>query len=122
MISESLVKLSPRRQTRLVRGFWNEIRARTAQGVSLSRIASDLGIDRKTARKHRDAESDPETVPIVRHRPSRFAEHEAYIREQLGEGVRISQIARELERRAKQRIPYSSLWEYARSLTAPTTD
>jgi len=96
--------------------LWLEIKTRTAQGVPLSRIAADLGIDRKTARKHRDAESDPKAVPIVRHRASRFAEHEAYIREQLAAGVRISQIARELERRSDQRIAYSTLWEYVRKL------
>jgi len=96
--------------------LWLEIKMRTAQGVSLSRIAADLGIDRKTARKHRDAESDPKAVPIVRHRASRFAAYEAYIREQIGAGVRVSQIARELERRSNQRIAYSSLWEYVRKL------
>jgi hypothetical protein len=101
-----------------MRGFWLDVKMRTAQGVPLSRIA-DLGIDRKTARKLRDAESDPETVSIVRRRASRFAEHEAYVREQLREGVPISQIARELARTSHTHIPYTSFWEYASKLAAP---
>jgi hypothetical protein len=99
-------------------GIWMDIRLRTAQGVPLSRIAADLGIDRKTARKHRDAESDPEAVSIVRRRASRFAVHEAYITKQLKDGVRISQIARELACRSKTHIPYTSFWDYASRLAA----
>jgi hypothetical protein len=103
-------------KSRIARGFWIDIKARTAQGVPLSRIAADLGIDRKTARRLRDAEFDPETISIVRHRTSRFAEHETYVREQLKEGVPISQIARRLARTSQTRIPYTSFWEYARKL------
>lgn len=120
MIPESSATKSPSvpAKRRMKREVWIEVRVRTAQGVPLSRIAADLGIDRKTARKHRDAELDPETVPIVRNRASRFAAHEEYVRERLGKGVRISQIARELERATDVRIPYTSFWEYARRLLA----
>ena len=95
-----------------------DIKTRTAQGVPLSRIAADLGIDRKTARKLRDAESDPSVVSTARPRASRFAEHESYVRDQLKAGVPIAQIAREIERRSQKKIPYTSFWEYASKLVA----
>jgi hypothetical protein len=86
--------------------------------VPLSRIAADLGIDRKTARKLRDAESDPSIVSTTRPRASRFAEHESFIRVQLRAGVPIAQIARDIELRSLKKIPYTSFWEYASKLAA----
>ena len=72
-----------------------EIKVKTAQGVPLSRIAALYGIDRKTARKLRDATADPSGA-ITRTRESRFAEHREYVRERLNAGVPIAQIARDL--------------------------
>ena len=101
-------------------GIWMDMKVRTAQGVPLSRVAADLGIDRKTARKHRDAESDLETISIFRRRTSRFAEHEVYVWKQLKDGVRISQIARELALKSNKHIPRTSFWEYASRLAGPS--
>ncbi|GAC1420871.1 MAG: IS21-like element ISMac9 family transposase [Candidatus Velthaea sp.] len=89
-----------------------DIKVKTAQGVPLSRIAADLGIDRKTARKLRDAEADP-SAAIVRARTSRFAEHTAYVQGRLQAGVPIAQVARDLTRLTGSRIPYTSFWEFA---------
>jgi len=94
-----------------------EIKIRTAQGEPLSRIAAELGIDRKTASKLRDAEADP-NVKIVRKRASRFVEHTAFARERIGAGVPVAQIARDLARRCGMAIPYTSFWEFAVRLGA----
>lgn len=92
-----------------------DIKIRTAQGVPLSRVAADLGIDRKTARKLRDADADP-SAAIVRTRTSRFVEHTAYVRDRLQAGVPIAQIARDVARRSREAIPYTSFWEFASKL------
>ena len=92
-----------------------DIKLRTAQGVPLSRIAADLRIDRKTARKLRDAKSDP-SGDIVRPRSSRFSVHKAYVRDRLRAGVPIAQIARDLARQSGEAIPYTSFWEYANKI------
>jgi len=92
-----------------------DIKIRTAQGVPLSRVAADLGIDRKTARKLRDAQADPSST-IVRTRMSRFVEHAAYVQGRLQAGVPIAQIARDLARRSGKPIPYTSFWEFASKL------
>ena len=89
-----------------------EIKVKTAQGIPLSRIAVECGIDRKTARKLRDATSDP-TGPIIRTRRSRFTEHTDYVRERLKAGVPIAQIVRDLRRAVGEPIPYTSFWEFA---------
>lgn len=94
-----------------------EIKIRTAQGEPLSQIAAELGIDRKTARKLRDAEADP-NVKIVRKRASRFVEHTAYVQERIGAGVPVAQIARDLARRCGMPVPYTSFWEFAAKLGA----
>jgi transposase len=88
-----------------------DIKIRTAQGVPLSRVAADLGIDRKTARKLRDAQADPSST-IVRTRMSRFVEHAAYVQGRLQADVPIAQIARDLARRSGKPIPYTSFWEF----------
>ena len=93
-----------------------EIKIKTAQGVPLSRIAAECGIDRKTARKLRDAESDP-SGRIERRRPSRLDQHGAFIAERLRVGVPIAQIARDLAR-ANIAVPYNTLWEFAVKLRA----
>jgi transposase len=92
-----------------------DIKIRTAQGVPLSRIAADLGIDRKTARKLRDADADP-SGKIVRPRSSRFSKHESYVRDRLAAGVPIAQIARDLARQSGKEIPYTSFWEFANKI------
>ena len=71
------------------------IKAMAAQGIPLSRIAAEFGIDRKTARRLRDADADPNRV-LTRNRASRLAPYEKYIGERLGAGVPIAQIAREI--------------------------
>jgi transposase len=101
----------------IVRGLWLEIKIRTAQGEPLSKIAAELGIDRKTARKLRDSDVDP-NVAIVRTRASRFAHHSKYVRERLTFGVPIAQIARDVARRSGETIPYTSFWEFASKLIA----
>lgn len=92
-----------------------EIKIKTAQGVPLSRVAAELGIDRKTARKLRDATADPDAA-IVRTRISRFAEHVGYVETRLEAGVPIAQIARDLARLTGNAIPYTSFWEFASKL------
>ena len=94
-----------------------EIKVKTAQGIPLSRIAVECGIDRKTARKLRDATSDP-SGPITRIRESRFTEHTDYVRERLKAGVPIAQIVRDLRRAVGEPIPYTSFWEFAIKLRA----
>ena len=94
-----------------------EIKVKTAQGKPLSRIAVECGIDRKTARKLRDAPSDP-SGPIVRNRQSRFVKHTDYVRDRLRAGVPIAQIVRDLRRTIGEPIPYTSFWEFAIKLQA----
>lgn len=91
-----------------------DIKAMVAQGIPLSRIAADLGIDRKTARRLRDADTDPNRV-LTRNRASRLAPYEEYIRERLTAGVPIAQIARDLSKQLGP-IPRSTLWDFARPL------
>lgn len=98
-----------------------EIKVKTAQGLPLSRIAVECGIDRKTARKLRDAPSDP-SGPITRARASRFVEHTEYVRERLKAGVPIAQIARDLTRAVGKPIPYTSFWEFAIKLQAKSDE
>jgi len=94
-----------------------EIKIRTAQGEPLSQVAADLGIDRKTARKLRDADADPSAV-IIRRRVSRFVEHTDYVRERLAAGVPVAQIARDVARRSGATIAYTSFWEFATKINA----
>ncbi len=98
-----------------------EIKVKTAQGIPLSQIAADCGIDRKTARKLRDAVSDPRD-PITRSRQTRFIEHTEYVRERLSVGVPIAQIARDLVRSVGKPIPYTSFWEFAMKLQTKTKE
>jgi transposase len=105
----------------IVRGLWMEIKIRTTQGIPLSQIAAEYGIDRKTARKLRDAEHDPDG-PITRSRQSRFAKHTEYVRDRLKMGVPIAQIARDLKRSTSEPIPYTSFWEFAIKLQAKTLE
>jgi transposase len=60
----------------------------------LARVARRLGIDRKTARKLRDAPAEPAVT--VRRRRSRIDEHRDYIEHRLAEGVPAAQIGRDL--------------------------
>jgi transposase len=94
-----------------------EIKVKTAQGIPLSRVAAECGIDRKTARKLRDAPKDP-SGPTIRNRQSRFVEHTEYVRERLKAGVPIAQIVRDLTRAVGVPIPYTSFWEFASKLKA----
>jgi transposase len=98
-----------------------EIKIKTAQGIPLSQIAAEYGIDRKTARKLRDAPHDP-SGPITRSRQSRFVEHTEYVRDRLRMGVPIAQIARDLRRSTTKPIPYTSFWEFAIKLQARTLE
>ena len=100
-----------------------EIKVETAQGIPLSRIAVECGIDRKTARKLRDATSDP-NGPITRARQSRFVEYTEYVRERLKAGVPIAQIVRALSSAARIR-PFLTLavtaWIFHSGLLHPGT-
>jgi len=92
------------------------IKVRTAQGVPLAKIAADLGIDRKTARKLRDADVEP-TVTL-RRRSSKLDEYADWVRDRLAAGVPAAQLARDLKRRGVE-IPYPTLRDFARKLRPP---
>jgi transposase len=68
-----------------------EVKARLAQGVSVSAVARELGMDRKTVRKLAAAEA----VPVRRsgpRRPSKLDVFEGYLRERLAVGVTNSRV------------------------------
>lgn len=92
------------------------IKIRTAQGVPLTRIAADLGIDRRTARKLRDAQAEP-TVTL-RRRSSKLDQYADWIRDRLKAGVPAAQLGRDLKRRGVA-IPYPTLRDFARKLRPP---
>lgn len=58
-----------------------QIKIQDAQGVPLTRIAANLGIDRKTARKLRDADVEPAVT--VRRRKSKLVEYADWMRDRL---------------------------------------
>jgi transposase len=93
-----------------------EVQIQTVQGVPLAEIARRLGIDRKTARKLRDAPAEPTVA--VRRRPSRLDELRPYIEQRLAEGVPAAQIGRDLAQAGKP-IPYPTLRDFARALRPP---
>ncbi|MGA9275094.1 MAG: IS21 family transposase, partial [Candidatus Cybelea sp.] len=102
----------------IVRGLWMTIKVRAAQGVPLTKIAADLGIDPKTARKLRDADAEP-TVAL-RRRSSKLDDHATWIRDRLGAGVPAAQLQRDLKRREVD-VPYPTLRDFARKLRPPKT-
>jgi len=81
--------------------------------VPLTRIAEDLGIDRKTARKLRDAQAEPAVT--VRRRKSQLDEYAGWIRERLAAGVPAAQLTRDLKRRGVV-VPYPMVRDFARGL------
>lgn len=93
-----------------------EVQIQTAQGVPLAQVARRLGIDRKTARKLRDAPVEPTVA--VRRRRSRIDEHRSYIEHRLAEGAPAAQIGRDLAQ-AGTLIPYPTLRDFARKLRPP---
>jgi transposase len=93
-----------------------EVQIQTAQGVPLAQVARRLGIDRKTARKLRDAPAEPAVT--VRRRRSRIDEHRDYIEHRLAEGVPAAQIGRDLAQ-AGTPIAYPTLRDFARKLRPP---
>jgi transposase len=95
-----------------------KIKVQAAQGVPLTRIAAENGIDRKTARKLRDAPAEP-TVALRRRR-SKLDEHEQWIAERLGAGVPAAQLARDLARRGIV-VPYPTVRDFARKLRPTKT-
>ncbi len=90
-----------------------QVKIQDAQGVPLTRIAANLGIDRKTARKLRAADAEPAVT--VRRRRSQLAEYTDWMRERLAAGVPAAQLARDLERRGVQ-VPYPTVRDFARGL------
>jgi transposase len=88
-----------------------KIKIQAAQGVPLTRIAAGLGIDRKTARKLRDAPSEP-TVTL-RRRSSKLDDHADWIAERLAAGVPAAQLTRDLARRGIV-VPYPTVRDFAR--------
>ena len=97
----------------IVRGLWMKIKVQAVQGVPLTRIAAGHGIDRKTARKLRDAAAEP-TVSL-RRRPSRLEPYAEWIRERLAAGVPAAQLVRDLARRGVV-VPYPTLRDFAGKL------
>ncbi len=97
----------------IVRGLCMKIKVQAAQGVPLTRIAAEHGIDRKTARKLRDAPAEPAVA--LRRRPSRLDQYADWIGERLGAGVPAAQLTRDLARRGVV-IPYPTLRDFARKL------
>ncbi|GAC1414885.1 MAG: hypothetical protein NVSMB64_25130 [Candidatus Velthaea sp.] len=102
----------------IVRGLWMKIKVQAAQGVPLTRIAKENGIDRKTVRKLRDAPMEP-TVTL-RRRPSNLDEHIDWISARLAAGVPAAQLTRNLTRRGIV-IPYSTVRDFARKLRPSNT-
>lgn len=90
-----------------------QVNIQDAQGVPLTRIATNLSIDRKTARKLRDAGAEPTVT--VRRRKSQLDEYADWIRERLAAGVPAAQLARDLKRRGVA-VPYPTLRDFARKL------
>lgn len=97
----------------IVRGLCMKIKVQAAQGVPLTRISAEHGIDPKTARKLRDAPAEP-TVTLPR-RSSRLDAYAGWIRERLKAGVPAAQLGRDLARRGVA-VPYSTLRDFARKL------
>ncbi len=54
----------------------------------------------------------------MRKRDSRFVERTTFVRERIGAGVPVAQIARDLARRCGTAILYTSFWEFAVKLLA----
>ena len=100
----------------IVRGLWMTIKVRAAQGVPLTRIAADLGIDPKTARKLRDSAAEP-TVAL-RRRASKLDAHTDWIRDRLVAGLPAAQLVRDLKRRGVD-VAYPTLRDFARKLRPP---
>ena len=90
-----------------------KIKVQAAHGVPLTRIAAEHGIDRKTARKLRDAPIEP-TVTL-RRRPSRLDAYAEWIAERLKAGVPAAQLTRDLARRGVV-VPYPTVRDFARKL------
>jgi transposase len=90
-----------------------KIKVQAAQGVPLTRIAAEQGIDRKTARKLRDAPAEPGVT--LRRRPSRLEGYADWIGERLGAGVPAAELVRDLARRGVL-VPYPTLRDFARKL------
>lgn len=90
-----------------------QIKIQDAQGVPLTRIAENLGIDRKTARKLRDADAEP-TVTL-RRRKSKLDDYAQWMRDRLAAGVPAAQLARDLKRRGVE-VPYPTVRDFARAL------
>lgn len=90
-----------------------QIKIQDAQGVPLTRIAENLGIDRKTARRLRDADVEP-TVTL-RRRKSKLDDYAQWMRDRLTAGVAAAQLARDLKRRGVD-VPYPTVRDFARGL------
>jgi transposase len=90
-----------------------KIKVQAAQGVPLARIAAEHGVDRKTARKLRDAPAEP-TVTL-RRRPSKLDVYADLIAERLKAGVPAAQLVRDLGRRGVV-VSYPTLRDFARKL------
>ena len=100
----------------IVRGLWMKIKVQAAQGVPLTRIAAESGIDRKTARRLRDASEEP-TVTLRRRR-SRLDGYADWMRDRLKAGVPAAQVARDLASRGVV-VPYATVRDFARKLRPP---
>jgi transposase len=68
-----------------------EVKAMLARGASVSAVARELGMDRKTVRKLAAAEAVPARRPGPR-RPSKLDPFEGYLRERLAAGVANSAV------------------------------
>lgn len=93
-----------------------QVKVLDAQGVPLTRIADDLGIDRKTARRLRDAQAEPTVT--VRRRRSQLDQYADWIKERLTAGVPAAQLMRDFKLRGVE-VPYPTLRDFARKLRPP---
>src|SRR5579884_1387942 len=67
-----------------------EVKARLAQGVSVSAVARELGMDRKTVRKLAAATAAPVRRAVAR--PSKLDAHVEYLRGRMAAGVTNSAV------------------------------
>lgn len=97
----------------MVKGAWMTVKILLAQGVRLAKIARDLGIDPKTAR--RLARSDAEPKPARRRRRSMLDPYRDWLADKLALGVPAAEAHRQL-RKLDCLAAYSTVRDLAAAL------
>lgn len=82
----------------------HDIRERYEEGCSISQIASDLGLDRKTVRKYVNMDDFSPKVPVKRKRASILDSHRGYVDEILEADQYIRRKQRHTARRIYERL------------------